>query len=426
MLEEKFSVAKFEVRIFFEKIKQMNLPHHFGESRHQNLAAVFAREILVLFQDKDTDFLMRKKRPQNHSLRPTADNANINFMCQHADILGWIPKMAKRIPFLRSKIFLVLLFLLGLGVGFLLNELTQLKENREPTYHLQRLYPNGGHLINPLMQIDGPEGHDPRLESIKDEVESTIDHALKKNEAASISFYLRDLNKATWVGINADEKFTVASLAKVPLMFTFFLKAQQDPTLLNKKITYANKIPEPAHQNIPPKNTIQLGNTYTVDELLKNMIADSDNISMFLLAEDKAIDSTLAEQIYSDLRLPVPRPNAEYYISPKDYSRYFRLLYSSTYLNKDSSEKALRLLTETDFRDGIVAGIPDNIQIAHKFGERDDGVEGVQLHDCGIVYDSSNPYFICVMTKGWDFKALQDVIKNISKITYTSLKQGTG
>ena len=332
--------------------------------------------------------------------------------------------MVKKNPFLDRRFLLLCLFLSGVAAGFFLNELTILKEKREPAFELQRLYPEGGHLINPLIQVDGPAGHDPQLESTKNAVETYIGHAIKNDDAANISFYLRNLDKGTWVGIDEDEKFTIASLAKVPLLFTFFLKAQQDPSLLNKKITYGNKLTLKTHQDIPPRNSIEPGNTYTVEELLQNMIAYSDNASMMLLAEDNTIDGALAGQIFKDLRLPVPRPKSEYYISAKDYSKYFRLLYSATYLNKDSSEKALQLLTQTDFREGLVAGVPENINVAHKFGERDDGVAGVQLHDCGIIYTSPNPYLICVMTKGWNFNTLKGIIKTISQIAYTQKTSG--
>jgi len=44
--------------------------------------------------------------------------------------------------------------------------------------------------------------------------------------------------------------------------------------------------------------------------------------------------------------------------------------------------------------------------------------EGVQLHDCGIVYYPQRPYVICVMTKGRDLDVLKNVIKGISEIVY--------
>ena len=65
--------------------------------------------------------------------------------------------------------------------------------------------------------------------------------------------------------------------------------------------------------------------------------------------------------------------------------------------------------------------LPKNIIVAHKFGESGELGKEVQLHDCGIVYSPQHPYLICVMTKGKDFKNLENVIRSISKIAYERL-----
>ncbi len=329
------------------------------------------------------------------------------------------PKFAdeKRIgPRSKNKLFLLGIFFLGVEVGFLLHGMGVFKERREDYFRLVRLYPEGDHLVNPLMQVEGPPGGDAKLESAKKSLESYINRCIKNGEVSTVSVYLKDLNKATWIGINEDERFTIASLAKVPILFTFLLRAQKDPSILNKEIKYETEIKSPVHQNIAPRNNLELGKSYSVDELLRHMIVYSDNTPMFLLADD--VDTNLVAQLFRDLRLSVPRPHSDYEISAKDYARYFRLLYSATYLNKDSSEKALTLLTQTDFDEGIVAGVPKGITVADKFGERVDPVGGDQLHDCGIVYYPKSPYLICVMTKGWNLDTLKGVIQNISRIAY--------
>ena len=283
-------------------------------------------------------------------------------------------------------------------------------------FQLQRLYPDGNHLVNPLIQVEGPPGGDARLESARRKLDSYIKDRLKNLDASSISVYLRDMETGRWVGIHEDKKYIAASLAKVPLMFSFFLKAQRDPEILKKEIRYETEIHEDKQQFIPPKNRPQVGASYTVETLLRNMIVYSDNISMYLLGND--IDRELVGHLYADLGLPLPLKGSEYRISAKDYARYFRLLYSAIYLNKDSSEQALKLLIQSDFHDGIVAGVPQNLLVAHKFAERERGVDGVQLHDCGIVYYPNRPYLICVMTEGQKLDTLKEIIQNISRIIY--------
>ncbi len=118
-------------------------------------------------------------------------------------------------------------------------------------------------------------------------------------------------------------------------------------------------------------------------------------------------------------------------MSPKTYSFVFRVLYGATYLSRDSSEKALELLNQTEFTEGIVVGVPDNLPVAHKYGARTTQIaaktnpkeEIKELHDCGIVYYPNHPYLLCVMTQGYDFKTLSNLIKEISSISYEELSR---
>lgn len=73
-------------------------------------------------------------------------------------------------------------------------------------------------------------------------------------------------------------------------------------------------------------------------------------------------------------------------VNTKGYGSIFRMLYNISFLDKEMSEKLLSLLARSYFDDGLRAGVPERVVIAHKFGERylPDGTK--QLHDCGIVY----------------------------------------
>jgi beta-lactamase class A len=95
----------------------------------------------------------------------------------------------------------------------------------------------------------------------------------------------------------------------------------------------------------------------------------------------------------------------------------FRILFNASYLTQAASEQALELLTRSEFRAGLVAGVPAGTVVAHKFGERIDG--GVaKLHDCGIVYHPARPYLLCVMTEGDRFEPLASLIAETSRIAY--------
>ena len=93
-------------------------------------------------------------------------------------------------------------------------------------------------------------------------------------------------------------------------------------------------------------------------------------------------------------------------------------MYNSSFLNSDNSEKLLEILSESSFQNGLRQGVPENIKIAHKFGEREITLDKKQLHDCGVIYYPSNPYLLCVMTQGKDYKELERILGHISKEVY--------
>jgi beta-lactamase class A len=81
----------------------------------------------------------------------------------------------------------------------------------------------------------------------------------------------------------------------------------------------------------------------------------------------------------------------------------------------------------TAYKNGLTAGMPENIKVAHKYGYRafnaaDQRAEQ-ELHDCGIIYYPNHPYFLCVMTKGNNYDNLQAVIQNVSRLAYEEMAQ---
>ncbi len=251
-----------------------------------------------------------------------------------------------------------------------------------------------------------------KLESLKDEI-------IKEKLATHVSVYFKDLSYGASFGLAETAQFTPASLLKVPLMIAYLKTAEKDPTLLKKELVFKvdptqNTLP----QNIKPSQSIQPEQSYTIDQLLYYMIVKSDNQAQRLLYNNIRGDDL--DVVYTDLGISIPGVKSiEDYMNVKEYASFFRILYNSTYLDRDMSEKALELLTQVDFDDGIRAGITADIPLANKFGERkilyeSSDKEILQLHDCGIVYHPKRPYLLCMMTRGDSFDNLTTVLHRIS------------
>jgi beta-lactamase class A len=151
------------------------------------------------------------------------------------------------------------------------------------------------------------------------------------------------------------------------------------------------------------------------------MIAHSDNASYIQLESmlaETAAGVDLRSETFQELGIIDPRDRVEATLSVRGYSSLFSALYNATYLSKDYSEEVLRWMAASEFDDGIRAGVPDEITVAHKFGEKMEGGISRQLHDCGIVYYPGNPYSLCVMTMGDNWADLERVIAWISRTVF--------
>ncbi len=318
---------------------------------------------------------------------------------------------------MKKLIFIVSIisfFVIGLVVGILVSKKTSstvAKQCPEKYSHINSLLGCGQKFaIKKTGYVD-----------FRYKIETYLEKQKSENKITETSVYFRDLINGPWMGIGEDKTFTPASLLKLPIMLTFLRMADDDPGLLQKKMKI-NLLPKDVEkQYFKPEKTIEMGEVLTIENLIERMMAYSDNRASGVLLEYLYRTSKEKDPLVSTLRetgtlRSESKPFDE--ISVKAYASLFRMLFNSSYLSNEMSERALEILSRAEFKDGIVSGVPSGINVAHKFGERDidDGLN--QLHDCGIVYFPQNPYLICVMTRGKDFKQLSGIVKEISKMIY--------
>jgi beta-lactamase class A len=323
------------------------------------------------------------------------------------------------------KRWLAAVFLFGAGVsaGWLIFCVIMPGQNGVSITQSVRQNHSGYKLINPLLDCEGAEKSFVELLPFK---QKTSDFVNKINDAdPTVDFmavYFRDLNNGPWFGINEETDFIPASLLKVPVMMTFFKEAETDPEILKKEYTYhaADKTPS-VQQEIPPAKRLEDGKSYSVEDLLYRMIAYSDNLAQYVLMDHVNVDTL--KQVFSDFNLPLPNESkSPAQMNVKGYASFIRILFNGSYLGKAYSEKALEFLADSQFKDGLVAGVPSGMIVAHKFGEREFADQDLkQLHDCGIVYYPNHPYLLCVMSRGRDLGNMADKIAQVSKFVYTQV-----
>jgi beta-lactamase class A len=280
--------------------------------------------------------------------------------------------------------------------------------------------------VKPLFGIEAP-ANDSINGQTAGKIKSDLRQLAQSRPNEVLAVYFKDLTSYDSAGINQDKAFTPASLSKMPLMAGYLRLAESQPAILGQPINL-NFPDDNTMRNIDAAtSTISVGQTYTVADLLKAMIIFSDNNAYVGL---KFFKPDLLKSIYGEVGINLPTDeqaaDVDNYVSPQDYSLLFESLYHASLLNSDDSEKALDLLSQVYYKGGLVAGVPQEIKVAHKFGERkimENGVELYeQLHDCGIIYAPGHPYLLCVMTQGQDFNVLQTDIQDISRTVYNDVK----
>jgi beta-lactamase class A len=321
----------------------------------------------------------------------------------------------------RIKILLIIVLFLGFSAGLFAGIKYCKVNNKDGDSEIIRT--KGYKFISPLLDYElKPELKNTQIIILERAIKKIIEEKLKENKAIYISVYFRDMLNGPWFGINQDETFAPASLLKVPLMIAYLKYAELYPLILSSGLVYnESDMPYELTQNILPREHMENGKSYTIEDLIYRMIAYSDNASKDMLLSN--IDKSILDEVYTDLGIIVPdiRGMSDF-ITVKEYSSFFRILFNASYLNNPMSEKALEILSQSTFKTGIVAGVPEGVDVAHKFAERGDAVnQTFQLHDCGIVYHKDRPYILCVMTYGRDFEALTEIIKNISSEVYKSV-----
>jgi len=262
-------------------------------------------------------------------------------------------------------------------------------------------------LINPLLECEGGEELiSGELKSFRDKMEELINSEIGNKKATHIAVYFRDMNDGPWFGINEKEPFLPGSLLKIPIMMGYLKEAESYPGILAERVPFDRKF-SPFGQYIRPSMEIEYGKSYTIEELIYRMVVYSDNYAALLLRGYE--DERIYGKVFTDLDITAPT-ESEPFISVKKYASFFRILFNASYLDKEASNTALKMLKDAEFRGGLVAGIPSNLMVAHKFGESKLNNEK-QFHDCGIVYYPKNPYLLCVMSRGENYGDLVSAIK---------------
>lgn len=287
-------------------------------------------------------------------------------------------------------------------------------------------------LVDPLLALDTKETDAPEaLQGLETELKDFVENKIEQGAATSISIFYSDYTGAGSFAINPKQTYYPASLLKVPTMIAYYKISESDPSVLTKQLYYDGSHDANAQEHLRSPIELRKDSFYSVETLIEHMIKYSDNNAAELLINNlnQTNSYDVFQKLFNELGIHQISTDADY-LTVKDFSLFFRVLYNATYLSPENSEKALRLLTQTDFSSGIESGVTNNVLVAQKFGEftvksNVGGVIKHELHNCGIVYYPHHRYLLCVMTQGNDFDSLERTISGISRTVYSYVEGHT-
>jgi beta-lactamase class A len=329
----------------------------------------------------------------------------------------------KKIPFY----FLILTFLVSSFVSIVgfnyFNSQSEIAEVDNSINSSNHSYCNlnistlqGYQYIHPLLYAE-PQCESAELADCKNQINQIINTNKANGKIISASVYLREFNQANWTSINPSDLYSPGSLLKVPELIALYKMNERQPGFFDKVIEYKDVNTTKSNRVINfESNHIKPGNNYTVRELIKYMIVYSDNDATMLL--NALVDKSVFSKVFSDIGLHEPDySSSDYKMNVTDYSNFLKELYNGSYLSFKNSEECLALLSKTEFKDGLISGLPANCVTSHKFGEGGSSSEP-NFSEAAIVYCGRTPYIITIMTKGINMKSLPAVSAEISKKVY--------
>ncbi len=271
------------------------------------------------------------------------------------------------------------------------------------------------------------------------EAKAGIEKLIVASNAEVVGVAVYDTQTKQTLLVNERASLHAASTMKVPVMMELFRLADQRKLGLGEPVEIKNKFfsivdgsefrlskADDSDQEIYGR----IGQTMPVIELIDRMITWSSNLATNLLIEKAGaenVNKLMSQLGASDLRVLRGVEDTKAFQAGKnntatayDLMLLLRLIAENKFLKRRACEKMIEILSAQRFNDGIPAGLPLGVRVAHKTGEITR-----HNHDAGIVYlPGRKPYVIVVLTRGIaEHKRSSKLIADISRAVHQSLAQ---
>jgi beta-lactamase class A len=249
---------------------------------------------------------------------------------------------------------------------------------------------------------------------------------------ADVAVYFETLDgKSEW-SVRPDDVFHAASTMKIPVMIEMFHQVQQGKLALDDKIVVNNEFRSivdgsPYKLSAADDSEADLyrseGQSRTLRDLCEMMITVSSNFATNLLIEKLGVQNIRATVHALDADGVVVLRGVEdgkafekglnNTVTARGLAALLGVIAQGKAVDSVSSQEMLAILERQKFNEGIPAGLPPGIPVAHKTGE----ITKIH-HDAAIVF-AKRPYVLVILVRGVaDIKQSASLMAQVSGELY--------
>ena len=235
--------------------------------------------------------------------------------------------------------------------------------------------------------------------------------ALQADTAASEGSYgisVIDLSSNQSVNLDATSPMNAASVNKLEILAALYHECAAGRLQMDQTLTTSAA-------NIQDYGTgiiryQPLGTRYTLAQLAELLIEQSDNTASYMLGQVIGLDTIDALVTSWGLTSTIVGQEVS---SPHDAARFLQLLYDGKLANAADTRQMMNYLTHTAFNDRIPAGLPPDVEVAHKIGTQVN-VE----NDVAIVSLAGRPYILSIFARDVTEEHAVPVEQALSRTVY--------
>ncbi len=236
-------------------------------------------------------------------------------------------------------------------------------------------------------------------------------HNLVKGFHGDVGVYVYEMQKNKIAELNADSIFPTASMVKIPIFIGLMHKIHNKELSYHQNMLFTDSVRYSEGQEILA--SFKDSSKIAINVLVMLMMSMSDNGASLWLQGlsgggaqiNKFMDSLGMKYTRVNSRTPGRKENYNQYgwgqTTPREMATLMKLIIENKIINKQISERMLRMMSRQFWDEDAISQIPPDIFVADKSGAVD------QSRDEVLYVKGVHPYIFCICTKnnkdsGWE------------------------